>query len=362
MALLALQPQDALRPRADRRIGPGAALALLAHAGLIGALALGLNWRLPRQDASVSAELWAAVPLAAAPAALQVPPTTLPAPVPPAAKPPEPAPPPPVPAKPVVPPPPSAAELAAARAAEHAAEREAQIAVEKAAQRKKDQQAREAQAVKDAKDAKDAQAARDAAERERQRQAQDEAQRQKLKLEKKLEDKRLADDKAQAQKRDKLAKDEKAREDKRKQDLADQRERQQAEADAKVQDALVAKQREANLKRMLGQAGAVSGTGAANATGNAARDYAPSASYAGKIRKEIQANIFQTTEITGTPTTEVLVLCAPDGSITGRKITKPSGNPAWDETVLRAIDRTARLSRDVDGRIPPSFLLVMSPS
>ena len=61
----------------------------------------------------------------------------------------------------------------------------------------------------------------------------------------------------------------------------------------------------------------------------------------------------------GNPVTEVEVRCAPDGSIVGRRVTKPSGNPAWDETVLRAIDKTRQLPLD-GGRIPPTMTLVFS--
>jgi colicin import membrane protein len=55
------------------------------------------------------------------------------------------------------------------------------------------------------------------------------------------------------------------------------------------------------------------------------------------------------------------VKVAPDGTITGRRLTKSSGNPAWDEAVLRAIDRTGTLPRDIDGRVPPSMLLGLRP-
>ena len=161
-----------------------------------------------------------------------------------------------------------------------------------------------------------------------------------------------------AQKRDKQLKDEKAREDKRLADLAEQKERQAREAEAKAQEAVVAKQREENLKRMLGQAGAAGAAGAANATGSAARDGAPSASYAGKIRAFVRPNILLTTEVPGNPTTEVEVKCAPDGSVISRRISKPSGNPTWDNVVLRAIDKTVTLPRDSDGRIPATMILV----
>lgn len=279
--------RDALLPRADARLGLGALLALLAHGGLVGALALGLNWRLPQPDVLASAELWAAVPQVAAPAPTPAP---TPAPAPPERRP-EPAPP-----KPVE------------------ADRDAEIALEKAAKRKKEQQA-----------------ARDAAEREKR------AQEKALLLKKAAEDKRLADEKiAQRQRQTAL-------EDQRKQ-----------AKEAALQDANTAKQREENLKRMLGQAGA---TGAANATGNAARDAAPSAAYAGRIKARIKPNIVLTQEVVGNPIAEVEVRCAPDGSIVGRRIVKTSGNPVWDDTVLRAIDRTAKLPLD-NGQILPTMILV----
>ncbi len=284
--------RDALLPRADARLGLGALLALLAHGGLVGALALGLNWRLPQPDVLASAELWAAVPQVAAP-----PPAPTPAPTPPQPeRRPEPAPPKPVPPKPVE------------------ADRDAEIALEKAAKRKKEQQA-----------------AREAAEREKR------AQEKALLLKKAAEDKRLADEKI-AQRQRQAA-------------LEDQRKQAQ---EAALQDANTAKLREENLKRMLGQAGA---TGAANATGNAARDAAPSAAYAGRIKARIKPNIVLTQEVVGNPIAEVEVRCAPDGSIVGRRIIKTSGNPVWDDTVLRAIDRTAKLPLD-NGQILPTMILV----
>ena len=132
-----------------------------------------------------------------------------------------------------------------------------------------------------------------------------------------------------------------------------------AKADAKAQAEQIAKQREENLKRMLGQAGA---TGAATATGGAKADAAPlntSPGYAGRIKGAILPNIVQPEKERGNPVTEVEVRCAPDGSIVGRRISKASGNPAWDETVLRAIDKTRQLPLD-NGSIPPTMTLVFS--
>ena len=323
MSAAVLQAHDALRPRGDSRLGLGAALALLAHGGLVGALALGLNWRLPQTPVPASAELWAAVPQAAAPAPVAAP---APAPTQTPLQPPAPvhAPPPPAPApKPQpapTPPGPSAAE------------REAAIALEKALTRKKDL------------DAQAARQAREAAERERQR----------------LADEKL--DKAQARQRELQAKadkaDKAAAEDKRQKAAAEQRDKAQKDAEVKAQEAVVAQQREENLKRMLGQAGATGATGNASSTGNAARDAAPSAAYAGKIKAFIKPNILLAVDVPGNPITEVEVKLAPDGSVINQRIVKPSGNPTWDSIVQRAIEKTGRLPRDSDGRVPPTMLLV----
>ena len=90
---------ESLLPRAPGGLAPGAALALLVHAGLIAALSLGVDWR-SREPEVISAELWAAVPQMAAPP--EAAPVPTPEPV--VQPPPVAAPPPPpvaVPAKPV---------------------------------------------------------------------------------------------------------------------------------------------------------------------------------------------------------------------------------------------------------------------
>lgn len=109
-------------------------------------------------------------------------------------------------------------------------------------------------------------------------------------------------------------------------------------------------QRQKNLQRMTGLAGA---SGDATSSGTALKSAGPSPGYAGRIRARIKPNIVFTEDALGNPTAEVQVRTAPDGTIVGRKITQPSGNPAWDEAVLKAIDKTAILPRDGDGRVPP---------
>jgi colicin import membrane protein len=117
-------------------------------------------------------------------------------------------------------------------------------------------------------------------------------------------------------------------------------------------------QRKANLARMNGLAGA---SGAPTASGAALQSSGPSASYAGRIRARIKPNIVFTQDIAGNPTTEIEVRTAPDGSIIGRKITQSSGVKAWDDAVLKAIDKTEMLPRDIDGRIPASMIITFRP-
>jgi colicin import membrane protein len=288
MSSMALDPAGWRPPRAER-FGLGATFSLLAHAGLIVALALGLHWRNEAPPVVVSAELWSAVPQIAAPAATAEPaPAPTPTPPRPEARP-EPTPPPPA-----------------------QAQRDAEIAIERARIEKRK-----------AEEAAERQKAKEAAER--------------------LKAQKLAEAKAR---------EAKAAEDKRQQEL------QQARA-AQAEAQRVARTREENLKRMLAQAGGAA-TAEGTPGGTAARDAGPSASYAGRIKARIKPNIKLLTEVGANPITEVEVRCAPDGEIIGRRIVKPSGNPAWDETVLRAIDITRVLPRDIDGRIPATMTLVFS--
>lgn len=275
-------PLSQLRPPSSDNPRVGLAASLLAHALLVTALALGVQWRSVEPDVGVQAELWAATPQLAAP----------PQPVA------EPTPPPPAPRVQPEPPPPAAAQ------------RDADIAIEKAKERK----------------------------------AKEEAQRKQ----------ELAEQEAKA---------------KRKQEAAEQAKRDKAEADRKKAEQLAKaekaaeaqreKLRQQQMQRLNAQLGGTGGPGSPG--GTAAHDAGPSASYAGRIKARILPNIALIEDIPGNPTAEVEVTVAPDGSIIGRRITKPSGVKAWDETVLRAIDKTAILPRDTDGRVQPRMVLAFRP-
>ena len=139
--------------------------------------------------------------------------------------------------------------------------------------------------------------------------------------------------------------------------LAAQKQRELEAKRQKEEEARQAKLREENLKRIVSQAG----TGAPDSTGTAVRDAGPSASYAGRIVARVKPNIVLTDEVPGNPTASVEVRCAPDGTIIGRRVVKSSGNKEWDEAVLRAIDRTEVLPRDIDGRVPSSIVIDFRP-
>ena len=79
--------------------------------------------------------------------------------------------------------------------------------------------------------------------------------------------------------------------------------------------------------------------------------------YAARLVRAIRSNLLLKEDIPGNPVAEIEIILAPDGGITRRRLLKSSGTPAWDAAVLQAVDRTARLPLDVDGRIPPRIIL-----
>lgn len=299
------------------------ALAVLAHAALIGALTWGVNWKSSSDQPAVEAELWSAVPQQAAPRAVEPPPP--PAPVPTPAPEPAPAPPPP-------PPPPRP---------EQADTREADIALQQQKKRLEEEKKKHEQQLE-----------REKRERER----KEEERRERLEQEKK--ERLLAQQKAEREKaeREKAEKEKaaKAEQDKQKKLSEDKRRKAEEAREAKEAEA----RRQENLRRMQGLAGA---TGGETATGTAQRSSGPSGSYGGKVAAKVRPNIVYPDTISGNPRAEVEVRAAPDGTIVGARITQSSGNKAWDDAVIRALHRTETLPRDVDGRVPSSLVIGFRP-
>lgn len=301
-------PLDALHPPKADGTGAGVALSIVVHIGLVTALTLGVQWR-SQSDEGVEAELWASVPQLAAPPAEAPPPPQ---------QTPEASPPPPAKVSPPPPPPPQAAQ------------RDAEIALEQAKKAKLEKQ-RQAEAEKRAETKK--QAEQDKIDKAK----EDKARKDKADKE------QAAKDKAEQDRKEKLAAKEKAK----------------AEAAAEAaEEAAREKARQAHLQRMKEQ---LSGNGGPQSTGTAAKSAGPSAGYAGRIKARIRPNIRLLDPISGNPEATVEVKVTPDGTIIGRRLMKPSGDKAWDEAVLRAIDRTERLPRDTDGSIPPVFEIKFTP-
>jgi colicin import membrane protein len=131
-------------------------------------------------------------------------------------------------------------------------------------------------------------------------------------------------------------------------------EKREAEAEA----AKLAALRQQNLKRFQSQ---LESLGAPSPTPNPSQATGPSAEYAGRIVARVRPNIVFPTELPGNPTAEVEVQVAKDGTIVDRRLVKSSGNPGWDEAVLRAITKTGVLPRDVDGSVPPVMVIRFRP-
>ena len=203
---------------------------------------------------------------------------------------------------------------------------------------------------------------KEAAERERKalekkkKEAEEKAEKDKAAKEKALKEK-AAKDKAEQEKKelDKKKAAEKAKADEKKR----QQEQAQKEKQDKADDARAEALRQENLQRMQGMAGA---SGGPNATGTALKSSGPSASYAGRLVGRIKPNITFPGDVVGNPRAEVEVRVAPDGTITSRRIVQSSGNKAWDDAVLRAIDKTEILPKDTDGRVPPLIVLGFRPA
>jgi len=308
-------------PPPPRGLGWSFLLALLAHVLLIAAIAWGLRWKKDAQDQAVSAELWNATAQTAAPQAPPPPPPPPPAP--------EPKPQP----KPVPPPPPQVDD--------DTAQREADLAL---AQKKR----QEAAARK--------------AEQDRLRQQQQAAAQAKA-------DQQAALAKADAAK--KAAEKASAAKAAQEQKIADQKAAAQKAAAAAKADAI---NRQNQLARLSALASAddqttstantaVSGPGGKTPGGRASRDAGPSAGYASRVRARVFPNITypDLSSINGNPDAEVQVTAQPDGTIINRRLIKSSGIPSWDQAVLRAIDKTQTLPRDVDGRVPSPIIIEFTP-
>ena len=143
--------------------------------------------------------------------------------------------------------------------------------------------------------------------------------------------------------------------------LAEAEKLKKEQAEQKKREAAAEAAAQAQRQKQLERMAALAGDGAPTSTGTAAKSAGPSASYAGRIKARILPNIVFPDSVSGNPQATVEVKAGPDGTIIGRRLLKSSGVPAWDEAVLRAIDKTEVLPRDTDGRVPPSLEISFRP-
>lgn len=333
--MIAVDDRLDFAPPAPPGLWRGLGLAVFAHALLLVALTWGLNWKTDPLTLAAEAELWSSVPQEAAPRAAGE--ALEPAPTPAKAVDTPPPPPTPVPVPPAPPPEPPAVSQA-----------DIALEKEKLLQEKQRQQqlAREKQRVEKLK-----------LDKVKQEQL---VRLEKLKQEKldKLKEDKLTQEKAVQEKQrqeEQRAREKKTIEAKKLKALEQER---QAAQQAKEEASRMEAQRQANLKRMAGLAGA---SGGEKSNGAALRSSGPSAGYAGRIRSRIKPNIVFTEDLSGNPLAEVEVRTSPDGTILQSKLTKSSGVPAWDEAVLKAIVKTVTLPRDTDGQVPPVLVISFRP-
>ena len=288
-----------LMPPADSRWLGSLLMALVAHALLVAALTWGIGWQKQTTTAVAQAELWARMPQSAAPRLVDEGPdsTEREGEETKAAPPPQPAP------QPVRP-------TEKAPPVEEPAKAQADIALQQ--QREREQAKRQLQEKKEQQARQQAELERKAAEKAA---------------------KEIAENARQAQ---------------------------------------ATKDRADAVKKSV--AAAANASGDASGTGTTRQSSAPvggksdgtastglSAGYQDRLRAAVRPNIVYTEIISGNPTAEVEVRTLPDGTVISSRITKSSGVPSWDEAVLKAMERTAKLPRDENGRTPSPIPFLFRP-
>lgn len=178
-------------------------------------------------------------------------------------------------------------------------------------------------------------------------------------------EKQLAQEKLEREKKarelekQKLARLEQEKKDKAQKDKALKEKAQKEAAQAKREAQKLEEARKQQLERMAKLAGG--GSGSPSSTGSAAQASGPSAGYMGRIVGRIKPNIVFSDTISGNPRAEVEIRVSPTGTILSAKVSQSSGVKAWDEAVVRAIEKTEVLPKDVDGSIPTSMTIGFRP-
>jgi len=215
--------------------------------------------------------------------------------------------------------------------------REAEIALEKKRRQEREEQAARAQAAREQEERAEAErqaaAARARAEQAaREAEAQRQAAAAQARAEQAAREKaaREAKEKAEAEK---LAAERKAAEERRRQ--------QQAQA--------AERRRQENIRRMQDLARSSAPPAAAAQ---------PSDEYVARVTALIRSKINYNGLHAGNPLAVVRVRATADGRIVRINLMQRSGTPAWDDAVVRALQKTPALPRDDDGRIPATDIII----
>jgi colicin import membrane protein len=317
MSRQAYRDEYPMTPPRERGTWRALALAIMMHALLFWLLWHGIHWQ-NSTPAGTEAELWTPDETVQ-----QVQPTPPPAP-------------------PVVTPPPQPddAEIALQQAKQKQEEAERQAALAEQARQQQLQQQLQQEAEQRLQQQREEQARQDALKAEQQKKLL--AQQQQQQLAKQAEQAKEQQQKDEAKKAAEALKA-----------------KQLAEAQAKAK---LDKQRQANLAALRGLAGtAPNGEGFTQAGTGSGAGGNGSAGYADKVRRKVLPNVTFGGAISDNPEAVVTVNCAPDGTVLSASISRPSNNPAWDAAVLRAVQLSSPMPRDVGGTAPHSFTITFKP-
>ncbi|MFM0354376.1 cell envelope integrity protein TolA [Paraburkholderia nemoris] len=322
-----------LQPPRERGTWRAFVFALVMHALLGFFLYHGIQWQNSTPEGA-EAELWTEVPDSAIP---------------------RPPPPPPVPVAPAPPLPDEQADIALQekKRQQQEAARQAQLAEQLRQQKLQAQQ--EAEAKRQQQLAADQAAQKAAAAKQKQLQQQQQQQADKLKQQ------QLADQQKQQQQQEQQKQ---ADAEAQKKADAQKAAKAKAQADAAAQAKKLDAERRARLAQMQGSAGAPGSTGnglAKSGTGSGSGGTATSPGYADKVRRVVRPNISWGGETEGLETV-ISVRCSPTGTLLDAQISHSSGNSAWDDAALRAVQRSNPMPQDIDGKTPTSFKITLRPA
>ncbi|HEX7912733.1 MAG TPA: cell envelope integrity protein TolA [Paraburkholderia sp.] len=326
-----------LLPPRERGTGRAFVFALVMHVLLGFFLYHGIHWQNSTPEGE-EAELWTEIPDTAIP---------------------RPAPPPPVPVAPAPPLPDEQADIALQekKRQQQEAARQAQLAEQQRLQKLQAQQEAEAKRQQQLAADQAAQLAAQKAAAAKQKQQQQQAD--------KLKQQQLAEQQKQEQLKEQQEQQKQAEAEAQKKADAQKAAKAKAQADAAAQAKKLDTERRARLAQMMqGSAGGTSSTSdglGKSGTGSGSGGNATSPGYSDKVRRAVRPHISWGGETSGLETV-VSVRCSPTGTLLGATISRSSGNPAWDDAALRAVQLTDPMPQDINGKTPTSFLITLRPA